>query len=293
MNNAKTPHAPKTKQKLWIKFYPERWLFGSTRDEMTNAERAVWFDFLALAALNDPPGQFEFIVLRRLANQLNISMKLLKSAIDKALRYRKVQIEKKIMDPKLKEINKNSLSIGDRSVTNSEDLVTSQSKYGLALHIVKILNWEKYQSEYMRQKPYRAQSKDCDRDDISELQESAVEIVTQVTDRGEEMRKDENREEETREEGTHADAPISNDKKYFLTFLQEFSEGFQYPFDKGLDSQIYDYCMERFPKVDPVRELEKKVEYWKENPGSLMSKGKGPREQLMEFFQMEEDYQKG
>lgn len=88
-----TENSIKRKKKTWIKFYPEKWLFGSTREELTNAERAVWFDFLALAALNDPPGEFSFFSYRRLANQLNISVKLLKSLIQKASLYKKIELQ--------------------------------------------------------------------------------------------------------------------------------------------------------------------------------------------------------
>jgi len=82
----------KAKRPGYIKFYPERWIFGSTRDEMTNAERAVWIDFLALAYLNDPPGQIDFTSFKRLAKQLNISLKLLKGTIKKALANGKIKI---------------------------------------------------------------------------------------------------------------------------------------------------------------------------------------------------------
>lgn len=35
--------------KDWIKLHCNRWLYGSTRDELTPAQRAVWIDLLALA----------------------------------------------------------------------------------------------------------------------------------------------------------------------------------------------------------------------------------------------------
>ena len=50
-----------SKKKTYIKFFPEKWIFGSTREEMTNAERAVWMDLLSLAAINDSVGYVDFI----------------------------------------------------------------------------------------------------------------------------------------------------------------------------------------------------------------------------------------
>ena len=79
----------------YIRLYAERWIHGSTREEMTNAERAVFIDLLALSALNDPPGQIDYCSHRRLAGQLNLSQRLLRSTIEKALHFRKIEVREK------------------------------------------------------------------------------------------------------------------------------------------------------------------------------------------------------
>jgi len=198
MNEVQSSNTKTTKKKTWIKFYPERWLFGSTREEMTNAERAVWFDFLALAALNDPPRQFEFISRRRLANQLNISIKLLNSTIDKATTYGKIEIkETHIGQVKDKTKRKKDIT-STQHVANGINLASTQSKIGLTLHIAKILTWAKYQSDYMRQKPHREAKKvyhEYKGNRVTELHESDLRSVTEVTDRGEEQRGEEDKKE--------------------------------------------------------------------------------------------------
>jgi len=85
----------------------------------------------------------------------------------------------------------------------------------------------------------------------------------------------------------------SHPRDQFLHILKEFSNECPYPFDEEADSQIYDYSVKTWRNVDPLRELEKKIEYWKENPGALRSKGKDPRTQLLEFFEKEAEYQSG
>jgi hypothetical protein len=142
----------------YIRLYPERWIHGSTREELTNAERAVWIDLLALAGLNDPPGQIIFFTRKRLANTLNISEKLLNSTLNKAIYFRKIDIKPDQIEVK--------------STTKITTLGTSQSKIGSELHTIYILKWDEYQSEYMRQKPYRTGEKENDRPDNEETGDS-------------------------------------------------------------------------------------------------------------------------
>ena len=147
--------AVKSRKKSWFKVCPEKWIFGSTREEMTSAERGVWMDFLALAAINDPPGQIDFFTYKRLANQLYISVKLLKSAIRKASFYGKIELKESPIKAASDE-NKGELnSTCDQLDTKSDILEINRSKIGLPLRTIKILKWNEYQSEYLRQMPYR------------------------------------------------------------------------------------------------------------------------------------------
>ena len=170
----------KSRKKSWFKVCPEKWIFGITREEMSSAERGVWMDFLALAAINDSPGQIDFFSYKRIANQLHISVKLLKSTINKALFFKKVELKEKKNNPTCDQLD-----------TKSDTLETNRSKIGLPLRTIIILNWNEYQSEYLRQKPYR-QRKSEEEEGIEEydeqserLQNSDSKSVTQVTDRGE------------------------------------------------------------------------------------------------------------
>ena len=102
----------------WFKLYSEKWLIGSTRWELTLEERAIWTDFLALASLNAPPGQFSYHSLKQLSDQLKASTKKIEKAMKKFVEFKKIEAD-------------------------------------FAANSVVIANWKKYQSEYSRQKPYR------------------------------------------------------------------------------------------------------------------------------------------
>ena len=69
-------------QQVWFKFFPQRYLMGgSLRAETTPDERAVWLDFLCLAAAGY--GRFDSANRDALAVQLLISRELLDRAIKK------------------------------------------------------------------------------------------------------------------------------------------------------------------------------------------------------------------
>lgn len=186
----------KAKRPGYIKFYPERWIFGSTRDEMTNAERAVWLDFLALAYLNDSPGQIDFTSFKRLAKQLNISLKLLKGTIKKALANGKIKIIRRevVMDERKNE-TKTELTF-DQLESEMGPPVSSRTRVGVSLYSIIITKWNEYQSEYLRQKPYR----EGHHGDEKQVEDLGPKPVTQVTNKGEERRREEIKGEERTDE---------------------------------------------------------------------------------------------
>lgn len=108
-------------KRTWIKLYPYQCLEGSIRYQLTSEERGVWYDLLNFAALCSEPGTIadsdgrpyphDFI-----ANRLNISLELFKSALSKCL----------------------------------EEGRLTETANG-----IRITHWKEYQSEYQRQKPYR------------------------------------------------------------------------------------------------------------------------------------------
>lgn len=72
----------------WFPFWIDKWLLGSTRDELTIEQCAVWIDFLALS--NKDEGYIRANVgipypLKRLAGLLNRPEKLIQETIDRCL----------------------------------------------------------------------------------------------------------------------------------------------------------------------------------------------------------------
>ncbi len=83
----------KKETKLWIPFYVDKWLFGSTRIELAPEERGVWIDLLAIAAKDDGHIRANEGVpypLDQLAGLLRIPESLLKRTITKCLRKGKL-----------------------------------------------------------------------------------------------------------------------------------------------------------------------------------------------------------
>lgn len=117
-------------KRTWIKIYPLQCLEGSIRYQLEADERGVWYDLLNFAALCATPGVISDNDKRPyphsfIANRLNITEELLERT------FRKCQDE-------------NRLSENDTGI--------------------HITNWDAYQSEYQRQKPYRDKKK---RDELS------------------------------------------------------------------------------------------------------------------------------
>lgn len=109
----------------WIKIWVAESLRGTMRFDFTPAERGVWYDLLALAGDGRQdgliaPGKDQKYPLRWIAGTLNISPSLLHRTLEKCKTYSRI------------EVNDNG---------------------------IRILNWNKYQSEYERQKPFRLQHK--------------------------------------------------------------------------------------------------------------------------------------
>jgi len=83
----------KKETKLWIPLYIDKWLFGSTRIELSPEERSVWIDLLALAAKDDGHIRANEGIpypLDQLAGLLRIPEALLKRTITKCIRRKKL-----------------------------------------------------------------------------------------------------------------------------------------------------------------------------------------------------------
>ena len=110
-------------RRTWVKFHIIDCLEGSIRYQLDPEERGVWYDLIMYSGLGTRPGVIADKDDRPyphsfLANRLNIQLELLERTLK-------------------------SCSEEGRIIEN-----------GTGIHIV---NWDRYQSEYARQKPYRQQ----------------------------------------------------------------------------------------------------------------------------------------
>ena len=108
-------------RRSWVKLYVTGWLHGSIRWQFSAEERGVWADLLAFAGEIGHEGAFcdnDNRPLPRdfIANRLNIKLSLLEAVIGKCLEEGRL--------------------IEDNSV-------------------LRLANWNRYQSEYDRQKKFR------------------------------------------------------------------------------------------------------------------------------------------
>lgn len=249
----------------YIALHVEKWLYGTTRMEMEPDEIACWTYILARAAVTgaDPPGLIYYFSEEHLAGQLQVPLELLQRALEKCEKFKKIKIKP------LKRENK---------------------------YVLSIVNWEKYQHMYLHQKAYRTRQKEKKEAQKKQYLEGTKKHNQNITVRriGEDRKGDDIIEEEnilTDRKEKNESFP-SHPRDQFLYILKEFSEKYPYPFIEEADGQLFDYTIKTFRNVvDPIRELEKKIEYWKENPGALQSKGKNPRVQLHDFFEKEAEYQ--
>lgn len=134
----------------WIKLWVAESLRGTSRFDFTPAERGVWYDLLILAGdcRQDgliSPGAGVSYPLRWIAVTLNIGPSLLHKTIEKCKKCSRIE----------------------------------ENVDGF-----RILNWNKYQSDYERQKPYRAKkvtTKVHQKLPLEEEEEKEVEIDKEVT----------------------------------------------------------------------------------------------------------------
>ncbi len=120
------------RRKSWVKLWVTGWLHGSIRWQLDSEERGVWADLMALAgecaaggAICDHDGQA--IPRKFIANQLNITQTLLDRVIAKCKH-----------DERIEETELNG--------------------------VLRLTNWDHYQSEYDRQKPYQEKYRDEKKD---------------------------------------------------------------------------------------------------------------------------------
>jgi hypothetical protein len=123
---------PRFGRRSWVKLWVNEWLDGTTRFEMSDAQRAFWIDLLALAGRSRFPGRIcaGEVDGSYIGYPLNKFQSLMAEPIDVPQTLHLFEKTGKI---KL--------------------TVTSESPIKLVM--IELVNWDRYQSEYQRQKKYR------------------------------------------------------------------------------------------------------------------------------------------
>ena len=147
---------PRFGRRSWVKLWVNEWLDGTTRFEMSDAQRAFWIDLLALAGRSRFPGRIcagevdgAFV-----GYLLNKFQALMAEPID-------VQQTLELFE-----------KTGKIKLTVTSEIPTK-------LVMIELLNWDRYQSEYQRQKKYRRkglQQSDSQSYNQSDKTEGEVEV---------------------------------------------------------------------------------------------------------------------
>jgi hypothetical protein len=146
---------PRFGRRTWVKLWVNEWLEGTTRCEMSDAQRAFFIDLLAMAGRSRFPG----IVC---AGQIN----------GKFVGYPITKFQSLMTTP----INvQETLELFER---NEKVKLTYTQTEPFALVMVELLKWEQYQSEYQRQKPYRLQAKLQESDKVSYVEGNKTDTET-------------------------------------------------------------------------------------------------------------------
>lgn len=133
MRTMSAPSTYRSKGRSWVKLWVGEWLDGSTRYEMTGAQRAFWIDLLTLAGRSRVPGVI-------CANNENNGF----------FGYPVSRYEGILGDPSVNVLATLKLFEAQGKI---ELILTRKDEP--SLYAVKVLSWERYQSEYMRQRKTR------------------------------------------------------------------------------------------------------------------------------------------
>lgn len=123
---------PRFGRRHWVKLWVNEWLDGTTRFEMSDAQRAFWIDLLAMAGRSRVPG----IVCAGAINGVPVGYPINKF---QSLLSEPIDIEA-------------TFQLFEK---NGKIKVEITQEIPIKLYKLELLNWAKYQSEYQRQKPYR------------------------------------------------------------------------------------------------------------------------------------------
>jgi hypothetical protein len=121
----------------WFKVWTNEWLDGTTRFQMTGAQRAFWMDLIAQAARSRYPG----VICSGRDGENFVGYPLTTfSALDPGGEL-------------------DILATFELFVSTGKIVLEVTAEKPVKLYKVTIINWGKYQSEYLRQKSYRQKNK--------------------------------------------------------------------------------------------------------------------------------------
>lgn len=151
---------PRFGGRQWVKLWVNEWLDGTTRFEMTDAQRAFWIDLLAMAGRSRFPGTIcaGQVDGKYVGYPLNRFQSLLSEPLD--------------VDETLKLFERTG---------KIRIVITTEAPVRLLM--IELINWGRYQSEYQRQKKYRRRLQQSDRK--SDNQSNATEVEVEVEGEGE------------------------------------------------------------------------------------------------------------
>ncbi len=121
----------KSTRRQWVKLWVNEWLDGTTRFELTSSQRLLWVDLLALAGRSRFPG-YIYAGTGQGNERVGYPIAYLAGVL---------QLDETDTNNALKLLALHG------HITLEE---TTPEKF-----VIGIVNWEKYQSEYLRQKAYR------------------------------------------------------------------------------------------------------------------------------------------
>ncbi|MFZ5989441.1 MAG: phage replisome organizer N-terminal domain-containing protein [Bacillota bacterium] len=136
----------------WIPLWIDKWIFGSTRIECSLEERAIWIDFLALAAKDDGyirANHTTPYALEQLAGLLLIPFDILKTAIETFIRTDKLEENMISGIYRIKNWELYQLSNVHKRVIKHR-LLKKQSVTDSVTPVTSSVNIDKIRKEYIR-----------------------------------------------------------------------------------------------------------------------------------------------
>lgn len=133
----------------WFPLWIDKWLWGSTRHELSHEERAIFVDLLALAAKDDGfirANEMTPYPIEQLAGMLQASKELVANALSKCIKYEKLSENKGIyfvnnwQEYRLSQRHKKRVIV-NRTSCHSASMYKSKSKSSLSFN-KNLKEWE-------------------------------------------------------------------------------------------------------------------------------------------------------